>query len=227
MIRFQQQKQKYEPIPSSSNKSARITDWIFDPNRRRRSYRRITLVCGKLDQSCPTYGKSCTRHYRPDLGDNLGESTVRTGNMKLRLEACRYLIAASIICGAFAVAPIGPTGCAQYNPPALTVQSTDQIILRAEQLAQTARLTFDTFVHLERNNEAILKQASPKIHEYANTIRRNGLNWVDSLRAATRNFKANRNAENQATLNTAIATVSEAVAETNKYIAEAKKVGQP
>ena len=146
--------------------------------------------------------------------------------MKLRLEACRYLIAASIICGAFAVAPIGPTGCSSINPPALTTQSTDQIILRAEQLAQTARLTFDTFVHSERNNEAVLKNI-PKIHEYANTIRRNGLNWVDSLRAATRNFKANRNAENQATLNTAIATVTEAVAETNKYIAEAKKVGQP
>ena len=147
--------------------------------------------------------------------------------MKIRLEACRYLIAASIICGAFAVAPIGPTGCSSINPPALTVQSTDQIILRAEQLAQTARLTFDTFVKLERNNEAVLEKASPKIHEYANTIRRNGLNWVDSLRAATRNFKANRNAENQATLNTAIASVTNAVAETNKYISQAKAIATP
>jgi len=145
---------------------------------------------------------------------------------RLRLEACRYLIAASIICGAFAVAPFGPSGCSSFNPPALTEASTDQIILRAEQTAETAKLTFNTFVHLERDNQALLANI-PAIHQWAENIRRNGINWIVSLRDATKNFKANRNAANQATLNTAMITLTNAVNETNKYLTEAKKVSQP
>jgi hypothetical protein len=118
------------------------------------------------------------------------------------------------------VSPIGFNSCTQ--PPSLSAQNTDQVILRAEQTAQTARLTFDTFVHIERDNEALLKQVNPKIHEYANTIRRNGLDWVTSLRTATKAFKANRTPENQASLNTWLKTLDNATKETNKYIATAK-----
>jgi hypothetical protein len=146
---------------------------------------------------------------------------------KLKRESFRFLIASVIICAAFAVAPIGPTGCSSFNPPTQTQASTDQVILRAEQTAQTARLTFDTFVRLERDNEDLLKQANSQIHVYANTIRAHGLDWVDSLRTATKTFKANRTAENQATLNTWITTLTNAITQTNKYITQAKKVSQP
>lgn len=143
-------------------------------------------------------------------------------------QTLRFLIAAVIISGAWAVAPIGPVGCRYTGQiPAISQTNTDQVILRAEQTAQTARLTFDTFVHLERDNEALLKTVNPQIHVYANTIRAHGLDWVDSLRAATKTFKANRTTENQANLNTWIATLTNAVAQTNKYIAAAKKVSQP
>ncbi len=110
--------------------------------------------------------------------------------------------------------------CAQL--PTVSTQSTDQIILRAEQTAQTARLTFDTFVRLERDNEAMLKQVNPSIHTYANYIRTNGLYFVDVLRAATNTFENNRTPENQASLNTILATITNAVSQTNKYIAVAK-----
>lgn len=126
---------------------------------------------------------------------------------------------------------IGPSGCQSYpwpsGQPSLTEASTDQVILRAEQTAQTARLTFDTLVTLERQNDAFLRQVNPAIHAYANKLRAHGLDWVDSLRAATRTFKANRTAENQANLTTWLATLTNAITETNKYIAEAKKVSQP
>lgn len=146
---------------------------------------------------------------------------------KIRIESIRLLFAASIICAAFAVAPIGPTGCAQYNPPTLSEQSTDQIILRAEQTAETAKLTFNTLVHLERDNEALLKQVNPNIHLWANNLRRNGIDWIQSLRTATKDFKVNRNTANQATLNTALLTLTNAINETNKYITQAKKVALP
>ncbi len=126
-----------------------------------------------------------------------------------------------VLCLCLAVAtPVAFNGCAQF--PTVSQQSTDQIILRAEQTAQTARLTFDTFVRLERDNEAILKQVNPAIHTYANYIRTNGLYFVDVLRAATNTFENNRTPENQASLNTILATVTNAVSQTNKYIAVAK-----
>ncbi len=118
------------------------------------------------------------------------------------------------------VAPVVFTGCQQ--PGTISAQNTDQIILRAEQTAQTARLTFDTFVRLERDNEAALKAVNPAIHTYANYIRTHGLDWVTSLRDATKTFKANRTPENQASLTTILATITNAVSQTNKYIAVAK-----
>jgi hypothetical protein len=126
-----------------------------------------------------------------------------------------------------ALAPVTFNSCVSTAPTSMSVAATDQVILRAEQTAQTARLTFHTFVTLERNNEAVLKQFNPQIHLYANTIRRNGLNWVDSLRAATMTFKDKRTPENQANLSTWISTLTNAVAETNKYIAASRKVSQP
>ncbi len=116
--------------------------------------------------------------------------------------------------------PIAFDSCQQ--PGAISQQNTDQIILRAEQTAQTARLTFHTFVTLERNNEGMLKTLNPAIHTYANYIRTHGLDWVDSLRAATKTFKANRTPENQASLNTILATITNAVSQSNKYIAQAR-----
>jgi len=110
-------------------------------------------------------------------------------------------------------------GCAQ---PSISTQSTDQVILRAEQTAQVARDTFNLFVHLERDNESVLKTVNPQIHVYANTIRAHGLDWVDSLRAATKAFKANRDSASQANLNTALATLTTAITEANKYIAQSK-----
>jgi len=139
-------------------------------------------------------------------------------------QTLRFLICSVIIAGAWAVAPLGPSGCTNINPPTISAQASDQIILRAEQTAQTGRLTFNTFVHLERENEELLKQINPQIHVYANTIRTHGLDWVDSLRSATKTFKANRTPENQSNLNTWIATLTSAITQTQKYIAEARKV---
>lgn len=138
----------------------------------------------------------------------------------MKRQLLRIIVAALIVSGAWSIAPVTFTGCKQL--PSTSSETSDQVILRAEQAAQTARLTFDTFVHLERDNEALLKQVNPAIHQYANTIRRNGLNWVDSLRAATKAFKLNRTPENQASINTWLATLTTATTQVNQYIAQAK-----
>ena len=121
--------------------------------------------------------------------------------------------------------PIAFQGCKEF--PSFSQQSSDQIILRAEQAAQTAQITFKTFVHIERENEALLLKLNPAIHQYAETIRAHGVDWIVSLRNATKTFEATRTAENQATLNTILTTLTAAVADTNKYIAASKKAIAP
>lgn len=143
----------------------------------------------------------------------------------MKRKLLRILVAVLIVSGAWTIAPVSFTGCKQI--PSTSQQTADQVILRAEQTAQTARLTMDTFVHLERDNEALLKQVNPQIHQYANTIRRNGLNWVDSLRAATKAFKANRTPENEATVNTWLTTLITATTQMNQYIAQSRQAIHP
>src|SRR5882724_6932278 len=92
-----------------------------------------------------------------------------------------------------------------YNPsqpsgPALSANATDQIILRAEQAAEAGLATFDLFVHVERDNEAALKELSPEIHAFANTVRTDAPGWIKDLRDATKTFKSNRTATNEANL---------------------------
>lgn len=146
----------------------------------------------------------------------------------MRKQLARLLVAASIVTASVAVVPVSVvfTGCSQL--PSTSAETSDQVILRAQQTAQAARLTFYTFVKLERDNEALLKQVSPAIHDYANVIRRSGLNWVDSLRHATDTFEGNRSPENRATLDTWLKTVNDAISQSNQYIAQARnRVSHP
>jgi len=124
---------------------------------------------------------------------------------------------------ALITAPIGFNGCALFQQsalPSISEQNADQIILTAEKAAETAKVTFNAFVHLERDNEATLKAVSPQIHIYANTIRDHGIDWIESLRNVTKTFKINRTPDNRATLNTILATLLSAIGDTNKFITE-------
>ena len=123
-----------------------------------------------------------------------------------------------------AATPVTFTSCKSTEIPGLSANASDQVVLRAEQTAETAKLTFTTFVHIERDNEAILNNLNPAIHQYANFVRAHGLDYIVSLRNATKAFKANRTPENQANLNTLLSTLTTMVGEVNKYITQTKTV---
>lgn len=122
-------------------------------------------------------------------------------------------------------APLGFVGCNIFSgaQPTLSQSASDQIILRAEQTAETSKLTFNTFVHLERDNEVMLKSLNPAIHTWANNIRAHGIDWIVSLRNATKEFKANRTPQNQATLNGILLTITSVLNQTNQYLDQSKK----
>ena len=136
----------------------------------------------------------------------------------------KKLLASFCLSIALITAPVAFNGCAlfQQQPVEISAQNADQIILSAEKAAETAFVTFNTFVHLERDNEALLKTVNPQIHVYANTIRDHGLDWIVSLRNATKTFKANRTPDNRASLNTVLVTLLSAIGDTNKFIGQSK-----
>lgn len=136
-------------------------------------------------------------------------------------------IACILIALTLSTSPVAFQSCSTFNPPTMSVAVTDQVILRAEQAAEAADLSFNTFVHLERDNEALLKETGPAIHSWANQVRLHGQDWVRALRSATRTFKANRTPANEATLQTALATLIDLTSKTNAYLAQARKVSQP
>lgn len=102
--------------------------------------------------------------------------------------------------------------CASIQP------GNDPVVVNAERTTQVAMTSFDSFLKYERSNEAALKSMNPGIHQYANTIRDNGQKWLRTARAMTQAYKYNRNAENKANLQTAIAVLQEAVNQINQYM---------
>lgn len=135
----------------------------------------------------------------------------------------------SILCAVFALAlsscetttAIWKASTSGYNLSAsgsTGIVNDDQIVVRTEQALAIGLDTFDTFLKLERANQQGLEKVSPQIHVFAERIRRDGKKWLKSLEAAHDVYKANRSAENHATLLTAYKTVQSAIVESQKYI---------
>lgn len=134
----------------------------------------------------------------------------------------------AIFCALLAPVELSFTGCKSTNEVVTTSQETaDQVILRAEQTAETAKTTLNLFVHVERDNEVALRQINPQIHVFAEKVRRNGIAWIQSLRESTKTFKASRTPENQASLQTWLDTLNSALRQANQYLQQSKTVTQP
>lgn len=105
--------------------------------------------------------------------------------------------------------------CATITP------GSDPVVVNAERFTAVAADTFDLFVHTEYDNRAYLATVDPHIHTYANFIRVNAKSYLQSARTMTKAFKANRSPENKANLTTALAVLTAAIGETQKYLVKA------
>lgn len=118
--------------------------------------------------------------------------------------------------------------CSCATPPAGGPTSTaDPVVVTAEKSLRTAKDTFDLLLHLEYDNRAALEKVPLGIHTYADYIRKNAPDWLITANNLKNTYKHNRTAENKASLQTALATISEAVLQSQKYISQATttKVG--
>lgn len=132
------------------------------------------------------------------------------------------------------------TGCGTiskvYNASTATVsaETSDQLIVSAEKATFIAADTFDTFLRLEFKHRAAYAKISPKIHDFAETLRADkdgngepfGIDVLKSARVATKTFKANRTPANEANLRTAWATLQKLIDDAKKYSALTLTAGQ-
>jgi hypothetical protein len=105
------------------------------------------------------------------------------------------------------------TGCASTEP------GQDPLVVHAERTTAIALDVMDAFLRIEHEHRALLDQAVPEIHRFAERLRRDGPQYLATARAATRAYKHSRSPENQFTLQTALAVLQTALTEAQRYIA--------
>lgn len=101
--------------------------------------------------------------------------------------------------------------------------SADSIVVRAEQTRDVAVATFDAFLQLEYENRELLWKVDPGIKHAADYIRLNERGWIKSLTVVIQSYKANRSAENRASLSTWLATVEEALRQAQEHLTRSEK----
>jgi hypothetical protein len=96
-------------------------------------------------------------------------------------------------------------------------QTAEAVLISAEKTTEIAALTFDEFLRQEHKYSDITKAKLPKVHQFAEYLRKpveykketipTGVMFLKKARAATEAFRVNRTAEGEANLKTAIASV--------------------
>lgn len=109
----------------------------------------------------------------------------------------------------FAILP--GAGCAKLDPGA------DAVVVRAEQSAALGAESLDAFVQYEYRNRAALWAIDHGFKGAADSIRERGPAALQTLRDATKAYKASRTPEGKASLYTALAVVEALIADANLW----------
>jgi hypothetical protein len=97
-------------------------------------------------------------------------------------------------------------------------KEADPLVVRAEQIHSDALAATDQFLAWERANEPVAPAA---LHTTAESLRKQAPTAFRALRSATKAYKANRNADNKATLETVVAVVAQILTDTQAAIVRA------
>lgn len=117
---------------------------------------------------------------------------------------------------AIALLGLWMAGCASMAP------GSDPVVVNAERVTVLALETFDGFLKWEFDNRTALA-ATPQVRQVADTIRRDGIAWLQSARSMTKAYKENRTPEAKANLQTALSVLDEAIKQAKAYL----KKGNP
>lgn len=99
--------------------------------------------------------------------------------------------------------------------------AADVAVVSAQNIREAALGIFEAFMRVEKENDAALRAISPKIHETAEVVRRDGAKYLDALTAATTAYQNARTPENASRLKSALAAVNSLLISATKQLAEA------
>lgn len=96
----------------------------------------------------------------------------------------------------------------------------DPVVVNAERVATLSFVTVDGFTEWEHYNRASVPKA---VTDAADTLRDDFPHAYTSFRDATKAYKFNRDANNKATLNTALAVIQQLLNTANTYLPPAER----
>ncbi len=133
-----------------------------------------------------------------------------------------------LLYGSFLVGLVGCGGCAagkgQLTPSTGVYDTTaaaDVAVVSAQNIREAALSIFDSFMVVEKENAAALMALSPKIHDTAEIVRRDGRKYLDALTAATTAYQNARTPENASQLKSALAAVNSLLISATQQLAVA------
>jgi hypothetical protein len=103
-----------------------------------------------------------------------------------------------------------------------TPPGQSKVVAEAQRTIIQAKMTMNTFVHLELEYRAQLEKISPDIHAYAEKIRANGQQWLLDGWDAIEAYRLNGDSSK---LNQAIEVLRSAMSSSQHYIDAAKSKG--
>jgi hypothetical protein len=97
---------------------------------------------------------------------------------------------------------------------------SDPVVVDAEKTTSIAVESLDTFFKLEASNHALVKEKLPQVAKWTNYARTNSPKWIQTARDTTKAYKTNRTDQNKASLQTALAVLTEAINQVKTYTAQ-------
>ncbi len=125
-----------------------------------------------------------------------------------------------VLCLCLSVAtPVAFTGCGTTGN-LLTSSVTPQasVVVNAEKTLRVSKDTFDLFLKLEYQNQALVKAKWPQIHQFAEYIRRNAPTWLITANNAKNAYKHGNG--NLQALMSAIDTLTSNSTQAQTYISQ-------
>lgn len=133
--------------------------------------------------------------------------------------------AAVLFLSALAFAP----GC--ISPQGGYAPGADPVVVDAE---RDTNLAYDAFEGIKKADidiypawKAIDAKSAGAFRTYVNYIRANEKRWLTTARTLTKTYKANRTADNKASLSTYMLTLTAATTEANKYLTKTNAIAPP
>lgn len=113
-------------------------------------------------------------------------------------------------------------GPAPTPAPQIDAAQSSSIVVNAEKTLRISKDTFDTFLHVEHDNRALVREKLPQVHKFAEYVRSNAPSWLSRANTLKNLYKHNRDAATGQQLLSALNTLSQNQNQAQQFIDQLK-----